>query len=62
MESKTLKEFQEFAKKKDVWWGPVLTPTELLQSQVVHSANAIAGSGQDWHIQCPVQIQNKPRS
>ena len=58
MENKTLKEFQAFAGKKDVWWAPVLTPKELLQSEVVHSANAISGTGQDWSIQCPVQIRN----
>ena len=56
MESKTLKEFQAFAAQKDVWWAPVLTPKELLQSEVVHSSNAISGTGQDWFIQCPVQI------
>ena len=58
MENKTLKEFQAFAEKKDVWWAPVLTPKELLQSEVVRSANAISGTSQDWSIECPVQIRN----
>lgn len=55
IEGKTLAEFQAFAKEKDVWWSPVMTPKELLQSKVVSDANAISGEGQDWSIHCPVQ-------
>ena len=57
MEEKTLKEFQEYAQKTDIWWSPVITPKEVFLSEIASSANAIAGEGHEWSIQCPVQMK-----